>query len=173
LRFKISENSGLKAILLRKIKYQMDKQFEILRANRQLILKVIEGLTPEQLNKIPEGFKNNIAWNMGHLVVTHQLLCYKFSGVEFLVNNKMITKYQKGTAPNEVISAQELETTQDLFVSLIDQFEEDYKSGIFKKYQAYTTSANVTLTTINDALEFNNFHEGIHLGYILALKKLV
>ncbi|MGB5463369.1 MAG: DinB family protein, partial [Aureibaculum sp.] len=30
-----------------------------------------------------------------------------------------------------------------------------------------------TLNNIQDAIEFNNFHEGIHLGYILALKKLV
>jgi len=24
-----------------------------------------------------------------------------------------------------------------------------------------------------EALEFNNFHEGIHLGYILAMKKAI
>jgi len=31
----------------------------------------------EQLNKIPEGFNNNLIWNIAHCVVTQQLLCYK------------------------------------------------------------------------------------------------
>ncbi len=29
----------------------------------------------------------------------------------------------------------------------------------------------LVLKSIEDAIQFNNFHEGIHLGYILALKK--
>ena len=28
-------------------------------------------------------------------------------------------------------------------------------------------------TNVEDAIEFNNFHEGIHLGYVLALKRLI
>lgn len=47
----------------------MQKHFEILLKTRQLLLKITENLTDEQLNKIPQGFKNNIAWNIGHLVV--------------------------------------------------------------------------------------------------------
>ncbi|MCB0460976.1 MAG: DinB family protein, partial [Flavobacteriaceae bacterium] len=57
----------------------MEKQVEILKANRKGILSLIEGLSIMQLNKIPQGFKNNIAWNVAHLLVTQQLLCYKLS----------------------------------------------------------------------------------------------
>ena len=38
----------------------MQKQFEILNATRNNVLKAIEGLTLDQLNTIPTGFKNNI-----------------------------------------------------------------------------------------------------------------
>ncbi|MDY7396530.1 DinB family protein [Aureibaculum sp. 2210JD6-5] len=151
----------------------MDKQFDILKANRLLILKIIDGLTIKQLNKIPTGFKNNIVWNVAHLVVTHQLLCYRFSGLPLYISDEMVEKYKKGTAPKNDIDLEEFEQIKTRFLSLPDKFVQDYENGTFKTYRSYTTSANVTLNSISDAIEFNNFHEGIHLGYILALKKLV
>ena len=151
----------------------MVKQFEILRANRLIILKVIEDLTIDQLNKIPAGFKNNIAWNLTHLLVTQQLLCYRFSGVKVAIDEDMIDNYKKGTVPMGLISLTEFEAIKTQFLLLVDRFIKDFNTAIFKEYQPYTTSANVTLNNIQDAIEFNNFHEGIHLGYILALKKLV
>ncbi len=154
-------------------KKRMEKQFEILKANRLIILKVIENLSLEQLNKIPQGFQNNIVWNVAHLAVIQQLLCYKLSGLEMNVNNEMVEKYQKGTAPSGDITQQELEDIKTLFLTQADQFKEDYSNNIFTTYHSYPTSLNVTLNNIDDAIEFNNFHEGIHLGYILALKNLV
>lgn len=151
----------------------MEKQFEILRANRGLILKIIGNLTLEQLNKIPNGFKNNIAWNVAHLVVTQQLLCYKLAGLNILITEEMVEAYQKGTAPSRDISQDELDTIKEQLVALPDTFEEDYKAAIFNKYKTYPTSVNVTLNNINEAFEFNNYHEGIHLGIILSLKKFV
>ena len=151
----------------------MHKQIEILKKSRLLILKVIEDLSIEQLNKIPEGFNNNIAWNIAHLTVTQQLLCYKLSGLDCLISNEMIEKFQKGTAPNLSISKEDFSTIKELFLQLPNAFEEDFSKGIFKNYSDYTTSVNVTLSSLNDAVIFNLLHEGIHLGIILQLKKLV
>ena len=146
---------------------------DILQKNRALIVKVTNDLTLEQFNKIPEGFGNNIAWNIAHLVVTHQLLCYKFSGLPMNVSDEMVEKYMKGTSPKETVSQSELDEIKQLFVELPIQFEKDYTAKIFKEYESYTTSVNVTLTDIDSATAFNNLHEGIHLGIILSLKKLV
>ena len=151
----------------------MEKQFEILRANRLLILKIIKNLSLDQLNKIPEGFKNNIAWNIAHLVVTQQLLCYKNSKLNILVTEEMVEAYQKGTAPNVDMTQEELDFVKEQLLSLVDTFEEDYSAKIFESYKPYPTSTNVTLNNIDEAFQFNNFHEGIHLGIILSLKKFV
>ena len=151
----------------------MNNPFEILKKNRALILKVIEGFTLEQLNKIPNGFGNNIIWNMAHLVVIQQILCYKLSGLQMHVSDEMAAKYMKGSKPTGDVTQEEVNEIKELFTSLPVQFEKDYNANVFKEYEAYTTSLNVTLVDIYTANTFNNFHEGIHLGVILALRKLV
>ena len=151
----------------------MEHQFGNLRKGRALMLKVIDGLTMEQLNIIPEGFKNNIAWNIAHLVVTPQLLCYRLSGVDCLISEEMIEAYKKGAAPTKDMTAEEFEAIKELFISLPVKMEEDYNVGLFKEYNLYETSVGVTLASIEDALSFNLFHEGIHLGILLGMKKLV
>jgi len=151
----------------------MQKRFDTLLKSRQLTLKVIENLTNEQLNKIPAGFKNNIAWNVAHLLVSQQLLCYKFSGLECLVSAEMIENFQKGSAPKYKVTKENFKTIKEQFLQLPVKLDEDYSKGIFKNYTEYTTSVNVTLCNIEDAIDFNLFHEGIHLGVILQLVKFV
>ena len=151
----------------------MQKQFEIIKQSRKLVLKTIEGLSIEQLNTIPDRFKNNIAWNIAHVAVTQQLLCYKLSGLNCLVSEEMITNFQKGTAPTYTISEAEFETIKTLFLELPTRLEEDYNKGIFKNFIEYKTSVNITLNHIEDGINFNIYHEGIHLGVILELMKFV
>jgi hypothetical protein len=151
----------------------MQQQFNVLIKSRELTLKAIENCTIEQLNKIPEGFKNSIAWNIAHLVVTQQLLCYKLSGLNCLVSDEMITNFQKGTAPTYSVSETEFENIKKQFISLPEILIEDYSKGIFHKYVEYKTSVDITLNTIDDGILFNNYHEGIHLGIILQLLKFI
>lgn len=149
------------------------KQIDILTKGRVLMLKLIEGVSLEQLNVVPTGFNNSIGWNVAHLVVTQQLLCYKLSGLEALVSDEMIGKYRKGTKPTAVIDKKEWEAIVALFLDLPKRLETDYEAGIFKEYHSYETSVSILLDSLEKAIDFNNFHEGIHLGVIMALKKLV
>lgn len=151
----------------------MQKRFDNLLKGRQLMLKAISGLSNEQINKIPEGFNNNIAWNIAHLVVTQQLLCYKLAGVDCLISEDMIDNFRKGAVPSYQVSEEEFDTIKQQLLEFPVKLEEDYNSGIFTSYSPYLTSVNVELTSIDEAIDFNFFHEGIHLGIILQLKKLV
>jgi hypothetical protein len=151
----------------------MQKHFEILKLSRQYIFKNIETLSIEQLNKIPDDFKNNIIWNMAHLVVTQQLLCYKLSGLKCAISDEMVEKYQNGTAPLLAVSQEEFESISAQFLSLPEKLEQDFNTGIFKNYNEYTLSTQITLNSIEDGIVFNTYHEGIHLGIILQLLKLV
>ncbi|WP_299675147.1 DinB family protein [uncultured Dokdonia sp.] len=148
--------------------------FDICQKNRQLLHNLIEKLTPEQLNKIPEGYNNNILWNIGHSIATQQLLVYGLSGEEIQVPKYIIDLYKKGTKPEKVATLEEIDEIKSLLFSTIAQLEKDYKDGLFKSFKTYTLSTSGgTLHKVEDAIAFNNFHEGLHLGYALALIKAI
>ena len=151
----------------------MKTQFDILRKVRELVIRLIDGLTIEQLHKIPAGFNNNIAWNVVHLVVTQQLLHYRLSGQDCLISEELIDLYKKGTVPTKVMTKKEFDAAIALFKSLPDTLEEDYNKGVFTKYHEYPTSTGFVLDSIKTAISFNNMHESLHLGVIMAIKKLV
>ena len=125
----------------------------------------------EQLLKIPEGYRNNIWWNIAHVVVTQQLLVYNLSGQKMKVPSNLIEKFKKGTVPDGTATDEELDSIKAFLFSTIEWTQEDYEKGIFNNFNEYTTSANVTLRDVEDAIAFNLFHEGLHLGAILSLQK--
>ena len=126
-----------------------------------------------QLNQIPPGFKNNLVWNLGHVMVSHQNLCYKLSGLPVNIPDEYVQQFSKGTAPTDSIGEQEVAQLKSLAISTAEQFQVDYDKGIFKAYQSYQSIYGVELQTIEDAVIFNNTHEGLHLGYMMAMRKLI
>ena len=149
----------------------MDFQFYNCREIRKILVNFLETISRDHLLAIPEHFNNNIWWNIAHVAVTHQLLVYKLSGLAVNLPDEIIAKYSKGTHPGDKPSDEEFELIKNALVQLVDKAEEDYKKGIFENYHPYTTSANVTIESVEDAITFNNFHEGIHIGSILALRR--
>lgn len=143
----------------------------LLSQTRQLVLKICDGLDLETMLKIPDGFNNNLLWNLGHLVVTQQLLCYKLSGLAMLVDQTLIDDLKKASSPKEWSAVPDLQQLKELAVSLPQQLAVDYEAGKFVNYETYQTSAGVPLNNVDDAIAFNNFHEGIHVGSMLAIKR--
>ncbi|QCE41388.1 DinB family protein [Psychroserpens sp. NJDZ02] len=149
----------------------MDFTFDVTIKNRQLLNHFLESFTLEQLNKVPTGYTNNIFWNVAHTVVTQQLLVYKLSGLDMLISDALVEAYKKGTKTEGDVTQAEVDEVKGLLFSTIEKTKEDYNNKVFKTYNEYTVSTKSTLRTAEDAITFNTFHEGIHLGYILALKK--
>ena len=151
----------------------MKIQFDILTKTRAIVLHYISGLSLDQMHVIPEGFNNHIAWNIAHLVVTQQLLHYKLSGKDCLVSDDLITAYKKGSKPSNAFTQEEFDEVITLFKGLPQTLEEDYESSIFSEYSSYKTSTGFVIDTMEKAIIFNNFHESLHLGVIMSLRKLV
>jgi hypothetical protein len=146
---------------------------DTLKNPRKLILETLKEYTIEQLNKIPEGFNNNIIWNLGHIVASQQGICYKRSGLEIIVPEEFFNTYKSGSTPERFISQEEYDTLKTLLISTLDKLEEDLDAGIFINYIPVMTRYNVELSNIEEALSFLPFHDGLHIGYIMSLRKLV
>ena len=151
----------------------LEKIFDTTVKNRKLLHKILDSTPKEKLLRIPEGFRNNIWWNIAHVVVTQQLLLYKFSGLQIRVPEAYVDKFKKGSVPDGSATDEEIKEIGDFLLSTAEWAKEDYESGLFETYNEYTTSLDVTLSSVEDAITFNLFHEGLHLGAILALKKAV
>ena len=147
--------------------------FKISEFNRIFFLNLFKELTPGQLFCIPKGYKNNIIWNIGHVLITEQMLTYGLSGLNISVDKKFIKKYGKGSTPSTIISQKDIEAIKTILIPAIQKTKTDLNNNIFTTYNEYPTSTKIVLKNINDALTFNNFHEGIHFGIILSIKKLV
>ena len=145
----------------------------IAQKNRIILKRFLEEIPLEDLNKVPEGFSNNIIWNIAHIVVIHQLLIYKLSGLPMHVSEEMVSKYKNKTKPEGYVTQDEVDEINGLLESLLLQTEKDITAGIFKTYMEYTVTSGTTLTNVQEAFEFNSYHEGVHLGYILALRKAI
>ncbi|MBP2834117.1 DinB family protein [Aquimarina sp. U1-2] len=149
----------------------MLQPLEITRTNRRLMQKILDNHSIAQLNKVPEGFKNNIIWNIAHVVVTQQLLVYQLSGLPMMIDDEMVNSFRKGTRAEGFVSQEQVAIIKALLFSTLDQTEKDWEARIFKNFKEYPTSTGYVLKSLDDAINFNNYHEGIHFGYVLALKK--
>jgi hypothetical protein len=118
---------------------------------------------------VPEGFNNNIIWNVAHIVVTQQLLVYKLSGLPMLLTDEMVEKYRKVVKPAFCQSRKV--NKMSLLTETIDLTEKDIKRRCSQTLPSIHLTGYV-LTSAQD-MAFNNFHEGIHLGVILGHRKLV
>lgn len=134
----------------------------------------IEAHSLEQLNKIPQDFNNNIFWNIAHSVATQQLLTYGLSGLTPEVSMTFINLYKKGTKPEGDVTQNDVDELKAMLFTSLEKLQEDYKAGIFKEFKEYTLSTTGgTLEKVEHGIEFNNFHEGLHLGCCIQLSRLV
>ncbi|ADV48525.1 hypothetical protein Celal_1210 [Cellulophaga algicola DSM 14237] len=150
----------------------MEKLFNITLQNRKILYKFLKDTPKEQLLKIPDGFRNNIWWNIAHVVVTQQVLVYKFSGLPMRVSDELVEKFRKGSVPDGTATDEEIDAIEGFLFSTVEWMQEDYDNGVFTSYVEYKTSVNITLSKVEDAIAFNVYHEGLHMGSILALLKV-
>lgn len=140
---------------------------------RQNIIQLIDTLPIDQLNKIPEGFNNNIIWNFAHIVVTQQILCYQLANQPLHLTDDICNEFKKGTRPQRNLNAEEISFFKERAISLVHTLNEDFQKGMFMNYNEYQTSSGIILKNIKDAVHYVQTHDALHHGTILALKKLV
>lgn len=151
----------------------MNESIDIMRGGRKFLINILEGISIEKLNEVPAGFNNNLAWNMAHMIANQQILCYRNAGEKPVLDDDFIDKYKTGTRPEGFINEEEFKDLQKNLIATIDQFEKDWEKKKFKNYEAREIKSypGVKIENIKDAAKFASFHDGLHIGYSMALKR--
>ena len=151
----------------------MNEIFEFIINSRKAFIQLVDGLTIEQLNKIPESYNNNIIWNFGHIVVSTQTLCYVRTGILADANSvKFNEYYKKDTRPGYSVTEQEVTELKALALESIEKIKENYANGVFADITPFSTSTyGVEMKSIEEVLITTIGHDNVHFGYALGLKK--
>ncbi len=151
----------------------MKATFEINLTSRKTLELFLDKHTLSQLNTIPEGFSNNIIWNIGHIIVVQQLLVHHLSGLPMYVSDELVAKYRKGTKPEHTVTQEEVAEIKSLLFSTVEQTQLDFQNNRFQEYTEFTTMTGYHITSAKDAMEFNNYHEALHTGIIMQIQKFL
>lgn len=149
----------------------MNAAIKIIRRSRQQLVEIIDQTSIEQLNKIPVGFRNNIIWNIGHLLVTLEGLTYRRAGLPMNVDPVLSARYGKETVPSGDTDASEIAEIKSLLLSSVNNIEECYIRNAFVNYTPWTTSMHFELADIDAALAYAAYHEGMHRNNISLIQK--
>jgi len=151
----------------------MTRQIEYIRKTREYIIEQVRDLSLEKLNKIPHGLNNNILCNLGHLVAAQQSICYMKGGLPPAIPESAYASFKPGTRPERFFNNDEEDDVKELLISSITGLKNDYKKNAFANFTPWTNRYGNTLADINDAIAYLQFHEGLHIGVIMNMKKLV
>jgi len=151
----------------------MTKHIETIRKTRSVLLEQLTGLNSEQLNQIPQGCNNNIIWNLGHMIVVQQGVCYKRAGLPTLISDDFRERFRSGSKPEGVVSDDTIAYVKEELFNTLDQLEMDYSHQIFGHYTTWSSRQGTEITSIDDALAFLIFHEELHYFTIMTISKLV
>jgi hypothetical protein len=151
----------------------MEPVLKAWKTSRKLYLDFFDKYSLEQMNVVPDKFSNNIIWNIGHIIAAQQSLVYKLSNLPINIPEEFFDRYKPGTKPMGAVSQNKAWEIKSLLTSMIDQTETDLANGKFVSFTERNTITGFHLGNLKDALVFNNYHEGLHMGYIKSIGRFV
>jgi DinB superfamily len=154
----------------------MNYSLIIFRQTRQNIFDLTRQLNDGQLMKIPQNRRNNILWNMGHVVAIQQLLLYRSIGLAVGVPEDFITNFKKDTSPQNWESPPDIQEVRKALIDTSKKFLSDFENSLFENtilQMKFKMVFGVTITTSREAILFNNTHEAMHLGIIMSIIKQI
>jgi len=144
-----------------------------MKAIRGYLLASVEGLDDEQLLRVPQGFTNNILWNVGHTITDNCTMLYPPTGQPLPLPEQYLQWFKPGKSPADWTDTPPIAEVLESGITTRDKLFEDCIAGKMEDYEPLALGDGTVLNNIAYAIAHCNIHEGIHLGVILALRKFV
>ena len=151
--------------------------FNQLEFVRSQTLKLAEGVSEKAADLVPDGFRNNIRWHLGHIYVVLERLAFKYDAMPLDMPPGWTERFETGSSPLAAPTDVAVPTLEELRARLGSQIARIRRTldGNLQETVAspYTTSAGMYLGTPEHFLAFNLYHEAMHLSTIRAFKRLL
>lgn len=146
---------------------------EVLRASRTRLFQLMEISDYEILFKIPEGFKNNIIWQIGHCITSQQRHMYMRSGLPMYITKEFMDSFKIGSSPGSWKTIPDINEVKQLLIETVNHLESDLESGLFVNYEPFNLPIGFQVKNHVQALQAANYHEAEHSGKIFTYLKLL
>ncbi len=147
--------------------------YKTVRATRGYMAQQVADLSEEQLLQVPDGLRNNILWHVGHVVQSEAGIVYGRSGLDVPLPNHYTALYKGGTSPADWTETPDIPDVMEHLKTQTGTIYNEYKDGKFEGYGGFEMVPKYTLDTIEEAFAFNIFHESIHVGMVMTMRKLI
>ena len=146
--------------------------FDQLKVIRNNTINAVKELSESQADSVPEGFNNNIRWNLGHVYVVQERFAFGFIK-EPLMPEGFTELFGRDSKPSEW--KVQPPTLPELIKLLEDQtgrIEEKLSNRLDEVVEKpYAMPSGLTLKTTGEFLTFSMYHEGMHIQSIKMLKR--
>lgn len=140
---------------------------------RNTMVRILNNYTLEQLNTIPQGFNNNVFWNIAHVISIQQMLVIGLAGQRWQVDKEIVKEFKKDTKPKRTYDQADIDLISKLLIESIGGIQKGFEANEFANYKEYKTLTGFVIKDFDSACAFNLFHEGLHVGHIQSMLKFI
>lgn len=139
---------------------------------RAFLLKFLMAMETEEANRVPEGFRNNLHWQLGHLLYTQGTTLFEWAGLPAPLPRGFKEYFGLGTGPGD---RDALAPDWDELLSLARKhlriLPDQVAGRLDQPLVRPMRLMNISMATVGETLPFLLAHEGEHLAHIKRLRK--
>src|SRR5690625_2652786 len=147
------------------------KSMIMFKYSRTSTLILLPKLEEELWDIQPEGFPNTIRWNAGHVYAEAEGFLHDADNNYEITRPDWMDLFLDGTRPSEWTG--DVPSKEEIIEALREQegrIENFFKDKLQNKASKVRDLNGMKLETVDHALQFITWHEGIHIGDIKGLR---
>lgn len=149
--------------------------FKQLSFVRHQTISHVDGINDDISHHIPEGFNNNIKWNLGHIYVVQENFAFGHLKDKMFIPRNFKNYFGPGTKPEYWdATVPDIYELIQLLKNQVIRVEATLENQLKKSFlKSYVTSTRMELTTLEEFLSFCLYHEGMHFDAIKSIKRTI
>jgi uncharacterized damage-inducible protein DinB len=144
-------------------------QLEMVRAST---LHFLKKTSEEDADVKPNGYSNNIRWNLGHIYVVQEFLTFNFANEPMKLPENYVDFFAPKTSPTDwKMQPPALEELAKLLSEQTNRLTTTFSGRFDEKATKPFKAGPLEVSTLGELLLFNIYHESEHIGIMKGINK--